>query len=461
MGKSMQHYIVIVFSGTLLGLAFSFKGPGPFNKTVRIQINGQDTERTFEGIGGVSAGASSRLLIDYAEPYRGDILDYLFKPRFGAGFQHLKVEIGGGYNSTDGSEPSFARTRAEMSHPDFTRGYEYWLMRMARDRNPDIVLDCLPWTFPAWFDGGEHSQDAADYTAKFIQGAKSQWGLDINYTAGHRNEVAWDKKVDRDWLVNKLRPTLNKSGLSAVKIVAADETPEHHWSIADEMVADSALFNAVDAIGSHYPAGNITANCLKTDKSLWASEDFSTPGDWRDAFKLAMELNRNYVKGKMTATELWCPINSFYDNLLCPGTGVMRANTPWSGYYEVSPAVWAVAHTTQFASPGWKYLRSGCGSLPGGENYYVTLKKPGGSGQYSIIIADKNYTGTASFQVSGGLSTGVVHVWKSDSIRQFIHIKDITPVNGSFSINLEPDAIYSITTTTGQLKGIPPHAIPS
>src|SRR5690242_14240641 len=176
MRKSMQHYIIIVFSGTLLGLAFSFKGPGPLNKTVRIQINGQDTERTFEGIGGVSAGASSRLLIDYAEPYRGDILDYLFKPHFGAGFQHLKVEIGGGYNSTDGSEPSFARTRAEMSHPDFTRGYEYWLMRMARDRNPDVVLDCLPWTFPAWFEGGEHSQDAADYTAKFIQGAKSQWG---------------------------------------------------------------------------------------------------------------------------------------------------------------------------------------------------------------------------------------------------------------------------------------------
>ena len=36
--------------------------------------------RLFNGIGGLSAGASSRLLIDYSEPYRSQILDYLFLP---------------------------------------------------------------------------------------------------------------------------------------------------------------------------------------------------------------------------------------------------------------------------------------------------------------------------------------------------------------------------------------------
>jgi galactosylceramidase len=33
----------------------------------------------FDGIGGMSAGAASRLLIDYPNPYRSQILDYLFK----------------------------------------------------------------------------------------------------------------------------------------------------------------------------------------------------------------------------------------------------------------------------------------------------------------------------------------------------------------------------------------------
>jgi galactosylceramidase len=56
-----------------------------------------------------SAGASTRLLFDYAEPYRSDVLDFLFKPSFGAAFQHLKVEIGGGENSTCGIKEFDAR----------------------------------------------------------------------------------------------------------------------------------------------------------------------------------------------------------------------------------------------------------------------------------------------------------------------------------------------------------------
>ena len=48
-----------------------------------IRIDRGSSGLEFEGIGAVSAGASSRLLIDYPEPYRSDILDFLFKPHFG------------------------------------------------------------------------------------------------------------------------------------------------------------------------------------------------------------------------------------------------------------------------------------------------------------------------------------------------------------------------------------------
>ncbi len=34
------------------------------------------------------------LLVDYVEPQRSEVLDYLFKPNFGASLQILKVEIG-------------------------------------------------------------------------------------------------------------------------------------------------------------------------------------------------------------------------------------------------------------------------------------------------------------------------------------------------------------------------------
>src|ERR1051325_1553771 len=79
-----------------------------------VVIDGASKGKIFDGIGALSAGASSRLLIDYQEPYRSQILDYLFKPGYGAALQHLKVEIGADVNSTDGSEPTHMRTPSDQ-----------------------------------------------------------------------------------------------------------------------------------------------------------------------------------------------------------------------------------------------------------------------------------------------------------------------------------------------------------
>lgn len=77
--------------------------------------------RIFDGIGGLSGGgATSRLLVNYPEPQRGQILDYLFKPGFGASLDILKVEIGGDAQSTDGCESSHMHN--EHDPPNFHRG---------------------------------------------------------------------------------------------------------------------------------------------------------------------------------------------------------------------------------------------------------------------------------------------------------------------------------------------------
>src|SRR3954467_9737232 len=131
-------------------LSFVLMGVGAWAQAtneVVIKLDGSDTGRVFEGIGAVSAGASSRLLIDYPEPQRSRILDYLFTPHYGANLQALKVEIGGDLNSTAGAEPSHMRTPDDQS---FTRGYEWWLMAEARRRNPAIQLGALAWGAPGW-----------------------------------------------------------------------------------------------------------------------------------------------------------------------------------------------------------------------------------------------------------------------------------------------------------------------
>src|SRR2546422_390370 len=94
----------------------------------------------------------------------------------------------------------------------------------------------------------------------------------------------------------------------------------------------------------------------------------------------------------------------------------MRANTPWSGRYEVPPTVWITAHTTQFAQPGWKYLDRACVLIDGGS--MVSLISPGGE-DYSVVIEtmDAENPQTLSFQVEGVLGSKPLHVWRTNAKR--------------------------------------------
>eukprot|EP00117_Sycon_ciliatum_P032492 scpid77018/ scgid1509/ Galactocerebrosidase; Galactosylceramidase len=59
-----------------------------------LMIDKAGVSLRFDGVGAVSGGgATSRLLVSYEDPERSRILDYLFKPNFGAALQILKVKI--------------------------------------------------------------------------------------------------------------------------------------------------------------------------------------------------------------------------------------------------------------------------------------------------------------------------------------------------------------------------------
>src|SRR5262245_55431828 len=72
-----------------------------------VKLSGDAGGKRFDGIGVVNGGgATSVLLKDYPEPQRSQILDLVFKPKFGASVSALLVEIPGDGNSTQGSMPS-------------------------------------------------------------------------------------------------------------------------------------------------------------------------------------------------------------------------------------------------------------------------------------------------------------------------------------------------------------------
>src|SRR5690349_8795032 len=114
----------------LVATALTATPASPAAAATTITINGTAPGRTFDGVGAISGGGgNSRLLIDYPEPQRSQLLDYLFKPGYGAAMQLLKVEIGGDTNSTDGAESSHEHVRGDLN---CDRGYEWWLMQQAK-----------------------------------------------------------------------------------------------------------------------------------------------------------------------------------------------------------------------------------------------------------------------------------------------------------------------------------------
>jgi hypothetical protein len=232
------------------------------------------------------------------------------------------------------------------------------------------------------------------------------------------------------------------------------------WNSLVKAVKTNAAFaHAISAIGVHYPHGQSTPEARALHMPLWSGEDWS--GAHPQVARMAELLNRNYIQGRMVRTIIWALEESYYKNLVCYRDGLLMARQPWCGHYRVPGVLWAVAQTTQFAQPGWRYLNSGCKLLPAGGSV-VTLESPHHR-NFSVIIETQAAKSpqSVSLRVAGGLpSHGVLHVWRTLPHDYFMRRPDISLHHGRATIRLLPHAIYSITTTTGQHKGtvgkIPP-----
>ncbi|XP_055894492.1 galactocerebrosidase-like [Biomphalaria glabrata] len=434
-------------------------------------------ERQFEGIGGLSGGgATSKLLVNYPEIQRNEILDYLFKPNFGASLQILKVEIGGDSQSTDGTEASHMHN---SNDENYERGYEWWLMLEAKKRNPNIKLYGLPWAFPGWIGQGTQNPYTnvsltADYIIRWISGAKRMYNLTIDYIG------IWNERNYNVAYIKTLRNALDLNGFQNVLIVASDGG----WDIAHDILNDGQLANAVYAIGCHYPGTYDSQDAYNTGKSLWASEDYSTYNDEIGGGCWARILNQNYVNGYMSSTISWNLIGSYYYGLPFYRDGLMTAVEPWSGNYNVSTPIWITAHTTQFTSIGWRYLKhdSGVGKLPQGGSY-VGLVSPDGT---DLTIVIETMTHDHSICIRPGLPWYDVHpqlvtlnlkgsfarltsmnVWYSklgfngQPDIMFQSLGQLKFVSGQAVLKLGLDEVYTLTTISTGQKGSYPVPPPS
>ena len=416
-----------------------------------MELKGDAGGRRFDGIGAVSGGgATSVLLKDYPEPQRSQVLDLLFKPKFGASMSALLVEVPGDGNSTQGAEPSHMHAKDDLN---FSRGYEWWLMREAKKRNPDLTLDACAWGCPAWVgDGHFWSQDMCDYYVKWIQGLKTVYGLDLD-AIGCRNE----KGVNVGF-AKKFRTTLDTTGLEKVKIHGFDNWDKTKFNWVRNMTNDLELRKAVAILSNHTMAdiptpADVRELAVKYDKPIWNTEEHVYKKGFDCEISLVQVFNENFLHSGVTKIVNWYLVGSVYPlESYSEDPAAMIANSPWSGNYRTREVLWGYAHYGQFSKIGWQYLNGACGTLNDGGTF-VTLKSPGKD--YSIIIETKEAKAVqnVTFNIGGGLSAGKVCVWRSDAQEQFVQQAGIKPQHGSFTIALEPDTVYSLSTTTGQQKG--------
>jgi len=464
--SNSQRTLRQLFSFTLLGsLVLGPNVHAAIADTAPIVIDGASPGRTYDGLGGLSAGASSRLLIDYPKAQRDEILDYLFKPNYGASLQICKVEIGGDVNSTDGCEPSHMHTATDQN---YRRGYEWWLMKEAKKRNPSIKLYALEWGVPNWVNPTGHdvwTDNNITYILNFIRHAKSDYGLTIDYVGG------WNERGhNAAWYV-KFRKALDEAGFQSTKIVADDS---FNWDIAKTMQQDPAFTQAVNVIGGHYvdttPKNLEAPNwkvLVESGKPIWNSEMGSQPYD-SGAPNLARQLNWGYINDRIVSNTNWSTVWSTLPGLPFTGDGLMRADQPWSGHYDVGQSTWTFAHTSQFVQLGWQYLDNSCGFFDAqpDQGSYIALKSPSGK-DYSVVIETTNakQPQNVTFQIRGGLPQEQLHIWKTDlssrnSSEWFVKQGDAQPHDGQFTLTLQPHCIYSLTTTANQAKGQAKRPIP-
>ncbi len=415
-----------------------------------IRIDEGAPGRAFGGVGAISAGGNSRLLIDYPAKQRNQILDYLFKPGYGASLQILKIEIGGDANSTDGAEPSIEHTRGVVN---CNAGYEFWLAQQAKLRNPAIKLYGLAWAAPGWI--GDHhfwSHDMVNYLMTWLDCAHSQ-GLAIDYLGG------WNERGYNAAWFEELHAAL-ASRHSATQIVADDSG----WKVADAMAADPAFAKSVDIIGVHYSCEggdggsadscHSTQNALGSGKPLWDSEGGSQDEN-TGAGPLIRAITRGYIDAKMTGFLNWPPIAAISPNLPYQTTGLMVASQPWSGNYSIGQSLWAVAQITQFTQPGWIFLDDASGYLNNDRTRgsYISLRSPDGSNETTLVETTTAASPSQlSVTVSGSTRNEPIQVWTTDlrtatPENAFHKVATLRPdSSGSFQFPLEPDSIYTFST---------------
>ena len=453
--------------------------------------DGTKVAQRFDGVGAQFGKGSARLLVDYPPDQQREILDFLFLPGAGASLSIALLEIGGDGQAVDGATPSHQHAQAEPVN--VLRGSQGWLAQQARLRNPAVQLYFLPYSFPGWLGAKPFADAAASaaYVVSYLAGLQAAFGgTGANMTADVVGLVSdqWDAATFPAY-VAALRAALDAAGMQGTRIACADSI--NGWQCAAAAMEPGAeqLLAQVGVFSGHQVPAAASAP-FQTGKSIWRTYADSNNfiSDLMGAAITAFNTQQAALAG-LNAIVHWGGICAVQDGFPEFSQGMIRADSPFSGHYYVSPKLWAVAHTTAFAQPGYFQLAQGSGSgalALGGS--YVTRAAADGSA-FSIVcvkLEGANFAQNAAFQSETATFTlrgrllaaaqargGVLRVFRSNlggsasgnvSILESAGVATLYQPAGNgigdfvFSIFVGTNTIVTVTTDTSfaKLETAPP-----
>ena len=447
----------------------------------------------YAGISGLSGGgATSRLLEDYPEPKRTQLYDILFAPQQVLSFGVVKVEIPADADTTNGAEPAHRHDAEDGG--SCTRGYEGTFLAEASRRRPGIAAHSLQWAAPSFVAeagvGGGKSlftlTNIQQFVLPWLRCMQEAYNVTVKWQGG-----GWNEHVHNTTYIKLLRSELSAGGFAGTGIAAADQCCGMGWNIVNDLEGDANLRAAVGAVSTHC-AGSMNKQptpdaAVALGIPLYQGEEHIGLPDpdgvpiweWPAAAATGVEVNQNWVLSNMSATIFWPAAYAWLSGLNYQGKGFVLASAPWGAAPCYIPtAAWVVAHTTHFTAPRASWLLNGTGSghltdalAPLGDGGWTVSYVGYATGGDLTLVVESFLAGgqwhgarssgpapppvTATFKLEGAFAgLRALHVWHTNQSATFERLPD-APVaaDGTFSVTIEPGAIYTYTSVASAHPG--------
>jgi glucosylceramidase len=279
--------------------------PQPQEDVPTVMVDPAKTFQTIEGFGGALTDAAAETFAKLPEERQRELLLAYFDPAKGIGYSLCRTHI----NSCDFSSESYAYAApgdVELETFDVAHDRRYrlpFIKAALATAGAPLKLFVSPWSPPAWMKtngdmlhGGrvkpEYRPSWARYYVRFVEEYEKEgvpiWGLTV------QNEPmatqTWESclytgEEERDFVRDHLGPTLEKAGLSRLKLMIWDHNRGLLYQRAEAVYDDPQAARYVWGAAFHWYVGDHfdTVRAVHEawpEKQLLFSEGCTYPFDW-------------------------------------------------------------------------------------------------------------------------------------------------------------------------------------